>query len=145
MSARELFENIRSERREIQEITDRIEKAETIAAGTKTILPQPVIVHVNKTGSAMEEAAIEAVELQKILYDRKKQLLQDMGKAEHIISQIRCADYRRVITAYYITGNIRRRMEDIALEIPCSESTAWRCFRKGMKAAEDIYSKVDRE
>ena len=145
MSARELFENIRSERREIQEITDRIEKAETLAAGTKTILPQPVIVHVNKTGSAMEDPAIEAVELQEILNDRKKKLLQDMGKAEYIISQIRCADYRRVITAYYITGNTRRRMEDIAREIPCGTATAWRCLRKGMKAAEEVYLKVDRK
>lgn len=142
MSARELFENIRSERREIQEITDRIEKAETLAAGTKAILPQPVVVHVNKTGSVLEDAAIEAVELKEILNDRKKKLLQDMGKAEYIISQIRCADYRRVITAYYITGNTRRRMEDIAREIPCAERSAWRYFRKGMKAAEEVYQKL---
>ena len=145
MSARELFENIRSERREIQEITDRIEKAETLAAGTKAILPQPVVVHVNKTGSVLEDAAIEAVELKEILNDRKKKLLQDMGKAEYIISQIRCADYRRVITAYYITGNTRRRMEDIAREIPCGTATAWRSLRKGMKAAEEVYAKVDRK
>lgn len=141
MSARELFENIRSERREIKELTERIEKIET-RAGAKSILPQPVVVHVNKTGSVLEDAAIEAVELREILNERKKKLLQDMGQAEYIISQIRCADYRRVITAYYITGNTRRRMEDIAREIPCAERSAWRYFRKGMKAAEEVYQKL---
>ena len=99
MSARELFENIRSERREIKELTERIEKIET-RAGAKSILPQPVIVHTNKVGSLVEEVAIEAAELQEELIKRKERLTKDIQTAEQIISQIRCSEYRRVITAY---------------------------------------------
>ena len=138
MYARELFENIRCERREIKELTERIEKIET-RAGAKSILPQPVIVHTNKTGSLVEEVAIEAAELQEELIKRKERLTKDIQTAEQIISQIRCSEYRRVITAYYLTGEKRKRMDEIAHQIPCSESTAWRCFRKGMRVAEEIY------
>lgn len=138
MSARELFENIRSERRELQELNDRIEVIMN-RAGIKTILPQPVIVHTNKTGSVLEEAVIEAAELSDELNKRREALMKDINTADRIISQIRCSEYRRVLTAYYLTGDRRKRMDEIARQIPCSESTAWRCFRKGMKAAEEIY------
>lgn len=141
MSARELFENIRSERREIKELNDRIETILS-RAGIKTILPQPVVVHTNKTGSLLEDTIIEASELTDQLEKRKQKLLQDIGFAEEIISQIRCSEYRRVITAYYLAGEKRKRMEDVAREIPCAERSAWRYFRKGMKVAEEIYQKL---
>lgn len=138
MSARELFENIRSERRELQELNDRIEVIMS-RAGVKTILPQPVIVHTNKTGSVLEDAVVEAAELTEELERRRKMLMQDIHTADQIISQIRCSEYRRVLTAYYLTGDRRVRMEDVAQKIPCAERSAWRYFRKGMKVAEEIY------
>lgn len=144
MSARELFENIRSERRELQELNDRIEVIMS-KAGIKAILPQPVVIHTNKTGSALEDAVIEAAELTDELEKRRRALLKDIQTAEQIISQIRCSEYRRVLTAYYLTGERRVRMEDVARKLPCGEATAWRYFRKGMKVAEDIYSKSDRK
>lgn len=144
MSARELFENIRSERRELQELNDRIEVIMS-RAGIKAILPQPVVIHTNKTGSVLEDAVIEAAELTDELEKRRRALLKDIQTAEQIISQIRCSEYRRVLTAYYLTGERRVRMEDVAKKLPCGEATAWRYFRKGMKVAEDIYSKSDRK
>lgn len=138
MSARELFENIRSERRELQELNDRIEVIMS-RAGVKTILPQPVIAHTNKTGSVLEDAVVEAAELTEELERRRKMLMQDIHTADQIISQIRCSEYRRVLTAYYLTGDRRVRMEDVAQKIPCAERSAWRYFRKGMKVAEEIY------
>ena len=60
MSARRLFERIRSERREIWEISDEIERLENIAKG-KAIAPQPVVVHTNKLGSNLEDVAIQVV------------------------------------------------------------------------------------
>lgn len=144
MSARELFENIRSERRELQELNDRIEVIMS-RAGVKTILPQPVIVHTNKTGSVLEDAVVEAAELTEELERRRKMILQNINTADQVIAQIRCSEYRRVLTAYYLTGERRVRMEDVARKIPCGEATAWRYFRKGMKVAEEIYSKSDRK
>lgn len=141
MSAKELFEKIRSERIEIEELSDQIERIENIA-GVKAIVPQPVIVRTNKIGSSLESAAIEAVELKNQLSERREKLIKDILKAEQIVSRIRRSEYRRVITAYYITGPTRRRMDEVARDIPCSESTAWRCLRKGMRAAEEIYLKV---
>lgn len=144
MSARELFENIRSERRELQELNDRIEVIMS-RAGVKTILPQPVIVHTNKTESVLEDAVVEAAELTEELERRRKMILQNINTADQVIAQIRCSEYRRVLTAYYLTGERRVRMEDVARKIPCGEATAWRYFRKGMKVAEEIYSKSDRK
>lgn len=141
MSARELFENIRSERRELQELNDRIEVIMS-RAGIKAILPQPVVIHTNKTGSVLEDAVIEAAELTDELEKRRRALLKDIQTAEQIISQIRCSEYRRVLTAYYLTGERRVRMEDVARKIPCAERSAWRYFRKGMRVAEEIYQKL---
>lgn len=147
MSARELFESIRSERREMQEVIERIEELELIASGARAIQLKPVVAHTNKTGSSLEDAAIKVIELQLKLTNQERKLLQDILDAEEIIAQIKNSEYRRVITAYYITGNNRRRMVDIARQIPCGEATAWRCFRKGMDEAERIYKKrkVDRK
>jgi len=141
MSARELFENIRSERKEIRELNERIELISS-RADAKTMLPQPVIAHTNSISKVVEDTAIESAELQKELTIRIKRLKKNIYTAEKIVSQIRCSEYRRVISAYYLVGDKRVSMEDIARRIPCGEGTAWRYFRKGMKVAEDIYIKT---
>ena len=141
MSARELFENIRSERKEIRELNERVELIRS-RADAKTILPQPVIAHTNNISSIVEDTAIESAELQEELTIRIKKLKKNIYTAEKIVSQIKCSEYRRVISAYYLIGDRRVSMKDIARRIPCGEGTAWRYFRKGMKVAEDIFSKT---
>lgn len=141
MSARRLFERIRSERREIWEISDEIERIENIAKG-KAIAPQPVVVHTNKLGSNLEDVAIQVVELLDKLNRRRQTLLQDISLAEDIVAQINRSECRRVITAYYLTGDKNRRMDEIAREIPCSERAAWYYLRSGIRNAEEVYEKV---
>ena len=141
MSARRLFERIRSERREIWEISDEIERLENIAKG-KAIAPQPVVVHTNKLGSNLEDVAIQVVELQDKLNRRRQTLLQDISLAEDIVAQVNRSECRRVITAYYLTGDKNRRMDEIAREIPCSERAAWYYLRSGIRNAEEVYEKA---
>lgn len=136
MTIRDFLYQIRHERREIAELTDRIESmyGMLLPAGIRYDKDR---VQTSPSGDPMGEQMAAIMECCEKLAKRRTRLYTDIRYAEALIASLEDSRERQVMDLFFMDRK-DRRMEDVAVKINYSVQQTWRFYDSALEHLESM-------
>lgn len=136
MGIKEFLYQIRHERREIAELSDRIDSmyGSLLPAGIRYDKEK---IQASPSMDPMSEAMVTILEYCDDLAKRRAKLYTDIRYAEALIACLEDSRERQVIDLYFM-GAKEYRMEDVAVQISYSVQRCWQLYESALEHMERI-------